>query len=251
VLLCGMIAPCCAQISQSNPGLKDWFSQISWVSDIAGVEGMSGFNGNNIPALSALLSPGGGYALSDVKTDRFGNVYFTDFANNEVRMIAAETGMVSVVAGSGNTSCTDGATVAPLDGNLYEPTGLAIDPQGNLYVSEYGNSRVRMISADRTTMTTLAGTCTPGYNGSPSGVSAATALVNFPNGVAIDPQGDVIFADTMNNLVRMISSASSFATIYDIAGNGTGGYTGDNMAVPPRNSIIRWGSRWMARARST
>jgi hypothetical protein len=223
-----MIVPGYAQISLSHPGLKDWFSQTSWVSDIAGVQGTAGYNSNNIPALSAFLNPATfGYALSDVKTDRFGNVYFTDFFNNEIRMISAETGMVSVVAGTGNTACNDGNMVAPLEGNLYEPSGLAIDPLGNLYVSEYANHRIRMISADRTTMTTLAGTCVAGYNGSVAGVSAATAEVNFPNGIAVDSYGNVIFADTFNDRVRMISGGPTGATVYDIAGNGTFGYSGD------------------------
>jgi sugar lactone lactonase YvrE len=229
LLVCA-IAPSYAQLSSTNPGLKDWFSQASWVSDIAGVQGTAGFNSNNIPALNAFLDPGNtGYALADVRTDRFGNVYFTDFGNNQIRMISAETGIVSVVAGSGSTACTDGAEVAPLQGTLYWPTGLAIDPQGNLYVSEYGNSRIRMISADRTLMTTLAGTCTAGYNGSASGVSGSTAEVNFPNGIAVDTHGNVIFADTFNDRIRMISGGPDAATVYDIAGNGVIGYNGDNV----------------------
>jgi sugar lactone lactonase YvrE len=228
LLVCAAIAPSCAQISPTNPGLKDWFNEYSWVSDIAGVQGTAGFNGNNIPALSALLDPTVfAYALAGVKTDRFGNVYFSDFGNNQIRMISAETGIVTVVAGSGNTACTDGTEVAPLEGNLYEPTGLAIDPQGNLYVSEFGNSRVRMISADRTLMTTLAGTCTSGYNGSVGGVNAATAELYGPDGIAVDSHGNVIFADTINARIRMISGGPYAATIYDIAGNGTDGYTGD------------------------
>src|SRR6202044_3657223 len=67
LLVCA-IAPSYAQLSSTNPGLKDWFSQASWVSDIAGVQGTAGFNSNNIPALNAFLDPGiTGYALADVK----------------------------------------------------------------------------------------------------------------------------------------------------------------------------------------
>jgi hypothetical protein len=235
LLVYGLAANCMAQIEPTNPGLKNWFSLVgldgtgtgSWVSDLAGVQGTAGFNSNDISALSAFLHPAPPPFLSGVKTDHAGNVYFADTENNQIRMIQAGTGTIMVVAGSGNTSCTDGTSVAPLEGNLYYPTGLAIDALGNLYVSEYGNDRIRVISADRTLMTTIAGTCTAGYNGSAGGVNAANAELNGPMGIAIDSRGYVVFADYNNNRVRLIAGSSYGATIYDIAGTGLTSFVAD------------------------
>ncbi len=132
------------------------------------------------------------------------------------------TSLISTVAGTGTG--TDGyngdggqATAA----EFYEPTGVAVDAAGNLFIADTGNSVIRKVSPAGI-ITTVAGTGTQGYSG--DGGPATAATLNLPWGVAVDGAGDLFIADSFNNVIREVSPAGIITTV---AGNGKIGYSGD------------------------
>jgi sugar lactone lactonase YvrE len=104
---------------------------------------------------------------------------------------------------------------------LNYPAGGAVDAQGNLYIADNSNHRVRKVSPAGV-ITTVAGDGVPGYGG--DGGQATSAMLDFPDGVAVDAHGDVFIADSLNNRVREVSPAGVITTV---AGNGIAGYSGD------------------------
>ncbi|HTX35441.1 MAG TPA: IPT/TIG domain-containing protein [Bryobacteraceae bacterium] len=181
---------------------------------IAGT-GREGFSGDGGPATSAQMSYPWGVAV-----DAAGNVYFTDKNSNNIRRIAVN-GTINTFAGSAAAGFAgDGgpATAALFSG----PSGLAADSAGNLYVADTGNQRIRKIAPDGT-VSTVAGTGNQGYGN--DGAPALSADLNSPEGVAVDPSGNLYIADTENQRVREVAKDGIISTI---AGSGFPGYSGDN-----------------------
>ena len=110
------------------------------------------------------------------------------------------------------------ATSAELAG----PTGVALDASGNLYIADYGNNRIRKVSPSGI-ITTVAGNGTDGFSGD-NGPATSAELAD-PWGVALDASGNLYIADIYNNRIRKVSPSGIITTV---AGNGTGGYSGDN-----------------------
>jgi len=146
-----------------------------------------------------------------IAVDANGNVYVADSQNHLIRKITA-TGIVSTLAGSGIAGLTNG-TGSTASFNI--PTGLAVDAQGNIYVTEYINNDIRKISSAGI-VTTFAG------NGSFGSADGKGALASFsaPYGVTVDNAGNVYVADFGNNLIRKVTADGVVTTI---AGNKTQG----------------------------
>ena len=151
------------------------------------------------------------YNPSGIAVDTTGNVYVADFRNNMIRKITA-AGVVSTFAGSTQPGSANGIGIYAF---FYQPSGVALDAAGNLYVADSYNNLVRKISLAGT-VTTLAGTGAKGL----SNGNADTALFNSPQGVAVDAAGNVYVADLGNNAIRKISKAG---TVITLAGNGNQG----------------------------
>lgn len=131
--------------------------------------------------------------------------------------------IISTVAGEGPPASPgysgDGGT--PTAAQLYLPTGMAYS-KGKLYIADSSNHCIRVISSGA--ISTFAGVCgTAGYFG--DGGAATLADLDNPTAVALDPNGDVLIADTSNNVVRIVVPSGIISTF---AGNHTPGYTGDN-----------------------
>ena len=127
---------------------------------------------------------------------------------------------VSSVMGNGGYSGDNGpATSAEL--NL--PYAVAVDGEGNLYVADTNNNRVRKVSVASGIITTVAGNGTAGYSG--DNRPATSAELNSPQGLAVDAAGNLYILDTKNNRIRKVAVESGMIT--PVAGNGTAGYTGD------------------------
>jgi uncharacterized protein (TIGR03437 family) len=182
---------------------------------IAG-NGRCGYSGDGGSALSAQLSYPDGIAV-----DPSGNVYVADLTGHVVRRISA-AGSISTYAGNGAPGYSgDGGSAAAAQ--LDAPAALALDSAGNLYIADTGNNRIRKVSLNGT-ISTYAGTGIPGYSG--DGGAAASAMLDQPQGIAVDSAGNLYIADTINNRIRQVSPAGAIATV---AGNGLATYSGDNV----------------------
>ena len=184
------------------------------ITTIAG-NGTGGYSGDGGQATAAEIKE-----TSCICLDMLGNLYIADDANSRIRLINT-TGIISTVVGNG-TCCTnlgDGgqATAAECDG----PDNVVFDTAGNLYISDYGNSRVRMINTVGI-INTIAGNGIAGYSG--DGGQAINAEINNPEEVAFDAVGNLYIADTENNRIRMVNTIGIINTI---AGTGTAAYSGD------------------------
>ena len=105
---------------------------------------------------------------------------------------------------------------------LNHPNGLAFDTSDNLYIADGSNNAIRKVTPGGI-ISTIAGTGVSGYSGD-SG-PATSAQLHGPSGIAVDPNGNVVFGDWVNHVVRMVTPGGIISTI---AGNGTSGYSGDS-----------------------
>ena len=181
------------------------------ISRFAGT-GTAGFGGDNAAATSAQLDSPRGVAV-----DAAGSVYIADTLNARVRKVSG--GVITTVAGSG-TPGFGGDGGSPTSAMLNTPTGVAVDSNGNLYISDLNNQRIRKVSGG--TITTAAGTGLQSFGG--DGGNAIDAQLNLPQGVAVDRSGNLYIADTGNNRVRLVTPAGTITTI---GGNGQVGHGGD------------------------
>ncbi len=181
------------------------------ITTVAGT-GVCGYNGDGISATSAQLNNPSG-----VVTDGSGNLFIADFFNNRIRRVT--NGTIMTVAGGGGSNADN---IPATQASIVIPYGIALDNLGNLYLTDTAHYKVRKVDAITGIITTVAGTGTLGYNG--DGITATTAQLNYPNGVAVDNNGNVYIADTDNQRIRKVSNG----TITTVAGNGAIGFSGDN-----------------------
>jgi trimeric autotransporter adhesin len=165
------------------------------ITEVAG-NGTAGYLGDSGAATSAELNAPYGVAV-----DTSGNIYIADTSNNRIRKVTASTGKISTVAGNGTYGYSgDGA--AATSAELYLPTGVAVDASDNIYIADFGNNRIRMVTFSTGVISTIAGSGTAGFTG--DGNSATAAELNGPAGVALDTNGDLFIADANNNRVRVV-----------------------------------------------
>jgi sugar lactone lactonase YvrE len=176
--------------------------------------GEYGFGGDGGPALAAQFA-----GIAAVAVDSAGSLYIADASSHRVRKVDA-AGTITTVAGSG-TRGYRGDNGPAKDAWLNYPSGVAVDPTGNVYIGDRSNARVRKVTPAGV-ITTVAGTGTWGFAG--DGGFATGALLNYPCGLAVDNQGNLYIADRSNQRVRKVTAAGVISTV---AGNGSYGYGGD------------------------
>jgi uncharacterized protein (TIGR03437 family) len=205
--------------------------KVSTGGTITTVAGGGATFGEGGPAAQAVLNH-----PVDVTIDKAGNLYiaesgyfvapenpFTSLAATltgaYIRKVTTD-GNIHTLAGQLSSGCCgDGG---PLSQAFFPaPSGLARDSQGNIYVADALQHTVRRIAADLT-VTTIAGSGLAGYAGDNG--PAAAAILDTPQGVAVDGAGNIYIADSGNNRIRMVSADGNIATI---AGNGLTIFTGD------------------------
>ena len=186
------------------------------IDTVAGV-GTGGYGGDGGLAAAALVNAPTGVAL-----DAQGNLFFADSGNHRIRRIDYATGVISTVVGNGvGDYGGDGGNAAAA--MLNNPRGVAVDSQGNLYVADTANHRIRRIDHVSQAISTVAGNGMAFYNGD-GGLAVAASLYN-PLSVAVDGQGNIFIADTENGRIRRVDNASGL--IATVAGNGSDGFSGD------------------------
>jgi hypothetical protein len=146
-----------------------------------------------------------------VAVDGSGNLYIGDSGNNTVRKVNSGGGASTLAGTPGLPGFADGAGGSA---GFSDPSGVAVDGAGNVYVADAGNSTIRKISAGGA-VTTLAGQA--GVAGSSDGTGAA-ARFNAPRGVAVDSVGNVYVADTENDTIRKITAGGTVTTLAGVAG---------------------------------
>lgn len=174
-------------------------SSSNIVTVVAG-NGTQGNSGDGGPATAAeLFSPTG------VAVDRFGNLYIADGVNNVVRKVNA-VGIISTIAGTpytiGGTGGFSGDGGPATAAKFNYAFSLSVDVNGNIYVADVGNNRIRKID-NSGIITTVAGNGTEGFSGDRG--PAIYAELDGPDGVAIDASGNLYISDANNQHIRKVS----------------------------------------------
>jgi trimeric autotransporter adhesin len=190
-------------------------------------------SGDGGPATSAVLG-----FIQSLAVDKSNNVYIADSSNAIIREVNASTGIITTVAGracTGACSLGDGgpATSAVLD----QPSGVAVDSAGNIYIADTGDDLVRVVNTQAATITianvaihagdieTVAGNVNNiGCLASGDGGQATSACIQDPAGIALDSAGDIFFSNE-STTVREVKTSGVISTVAGI--NGSSGYTGD------------------------
>lgn len=181
------------------------------VTTVAGT-GEQGFAGDGGPATSAQLDSPAGVAVNAA-----GDIYIADTHNQRIRKVSG--GTITTIAGTGVAGFSgDGGAAA--SAQLSNPTALALDSSGDLFIADTDNHRVRKISG--TTITTVAGDGEQTFSG--DGALATAAGIDSPSGIAVDAAGKIYIGDTHNQRIRVVDTAGIISTL---AGNGSKAYGGD------------------------
>jgi streptogramin lyase len=190
------------------------------ISTFAGT-GASGFSGDGGPAVAAqLFAPQGASVAAD------GSVYITDYGNNRIRKVDAQTHTISTVAGNG-TSGFSGDGGRATGAQLNNPYAVAVAPDGSVYIGDASNRRVRRVAPDGV-ISTFAGTGTNSCV-SPDGGGQATAVpLSNPRALAVAPDGSRLIDDANCRRIRRVGADGVISTG---AGNGTTGFSGDGGAA--------------------
>lgn len=177
--------------------------------------GLAAFGGDGIPATQTSLNN-----VLSLAVDGFGRLVIADAGNNRIRRIDA-FGVITTIAGNGDLGGAGDGGLATL-ASLFQPCGVAVNAVGEILIADTVNNRIRRVRLDGT-IETVAGTGVPGFGGD-SG-PATDALLQYPYGIAVDLQGNVVVTDVLNSRIRRFVIGGSITTI---AGTGTNGYSGDN-----------------------
>ena len=154
-----------------------------------------------------LATSTGAGAPTAVAADAAGNVYFSDYVGKQIRQVSP-SGRIKTVAGNGKAAFS-GDKGAALSAGM-DPLDIAFDAQGDLFVADALNNRIRKIAPDQT-ITTVAGTGAAGYAG--DGGLATSATLRHPTGVAVDTNGNLYIADAGNSIVRRVTAGGLITTI--------------------------------------
>ena len=170
------------------------------------------FGQNHVTTLAGTGSPG--FVNGDTNIAQFnqpfgicidpeGNLYLADSQNHCIRKVTTE-GVVSTYAGTGQVGYLDGNAS---EAKFNQPINMCFDEEGNIYLSDFINQRIRKISSDMQ-VTTIAGTGVAGYKEG----SAMKAQFNYPRGICLDDTGNIYIGDSWNHRIRKISTQGIVST---------------------------------------
>jgi IPT/TIG domain-containing protein len=188
------------------------------INTVAG-DGILSYTGNGGPATSAgIANP------LDIFVDGSGNIFLSDISG--IREVLHTSGTIQTLFGNsalGYSGDNGPATSA----QMFDSTGVAVDPFGNIFSADNGNYRIREIVASTGIIQTVVGTGVPGFSGDNG--PAASAQISSVDGLAFDSSGNLFIADVGNRRVREVVAATG--NIQTVAGNGSGVFSGDGGAA--------------------
>jgi DNA-binding beta-propeller fold protein YncE len=180
-----------------------------------------GFSGDNELATGAQLDTPDGVTLAPD-----GDLIIADSRNDRIRRVDRPTGIITTIAGSGANGY-DGDDKPADEAALNTPSAVAAAPNGDIYIADTLNYRVRKIDAKTRLIHTIAGDGLPGeFDAVGDGGPATAAHLNMPSDVAVTANGDVYIADMHHNRVRKVDARTGIITT--VAGSGVWGYSGDD-----------------------
>ncbi|APZ94767.1 hypothetical protein [Fuerstiella marisgermanici] len=190
--------------------------QTHTITTVAGT-GEPGYSGNGGPATAAKLNE-----PYEVRFDKSGNMFFVEMINNIVRRVDAKTGVISLVAGTGEKGFSGDGGPA-VKATFHRPHSIALDNSGNLYICDIGNHRVRKVELASGIVTTFSGTGE--RKPTPDGAKTSGTPLDGPRALDFDGKHSLILALREGNAVYRMDL--QHGTLHHLAGTGKNGYTGD------------------------
>lgn len=210
----------------SQVGLTVWSIAVDEDGNIYVADSGNG-RVRKIDSSTGLIGGFDGPGRTVLAMDKLGYLYMSDYYENTIKKFDLTSGELLIIAGNGTEGYSGDGSLA-LNAQLSKPTGIAIDKDGNVYISDTGNSRIRRVDGITQIITTIAGTGSSGFSG--DGNLAINAQFNEPEGLAADSQGNIYIADKYNNRIRKVSISSGL--ISTVAGNGSVfPYLNDELAI--------------------
>lgn len=186
------------------------------ISVVAGT-GTAGYSGDGGPATRARLNE-----PYEVRFDTAGNMFFVEMKNNIVRRVDAETGVISTVAGTGETGFS-GDSGPATRAKLNRPHSITLDRQGNLYICDIGNHRIRVVNPESGIIDTFGGT--GARKPTPDGAPLNGTPLNGPRALDFDGKHSLYLALREGNAVYRIDLRKK--TLHHLAGTGKKGFSGN------------------------
>ncbi|MBW1803816.1 MAG: T9SS type A sorting domain-containing protein, partial [Deltaproteobacteria bacterium] len=185
-------------------------AQTGVITTVAGT-GKAGFSGDGSQATEAKLNSPFGIFM-----DSGGNLFVADRYNHRIRRIDGQTGIITTFAGTGVGGFSGDSGLAT-EANLTWPFDIFVDAEGDLFLTDYGNHRVRWVDGQTGIINTIAGTGDAGFSG--DGEEAMQAMLNHPAGIFVDSEGAMFFADQDNDRVRRVDGQTGIITTVVGGGN--------------------------------
>ncbi|MEW6736288.1 MAG: IPT/TIG domain-containing protein [Acidobacteriota bacterium] len=208
---------------QGNRRVRRVDAATGIITTVAG-NGSSEFLGDDIPAINTGISP------VAVVADTVGNIFITDFEQSRVRRVDAATGIITTVAGNGIRDFSGDGGMAT-QASLNFPQALTLDEQGNLFIADRGNGRIRQVDITTGIITTIAGN---GIGTSDDGMLATLAKLD-PISIAIDRAGNLFIGEFFSNRVRRVDGRSRI--ISTVVRNNRGNIGDDGPATKAKLNI--------------
>ncbi len=216
--------PICVRVDQfrnvyfsdaGNASIRKITAKTGKISTIAG-NASEGYSGDSGKATAAQLHYPVGICF-----DKNQNLYIADQSNHVIRKVEAKTGNIYTVAGNNSAGYKGNGGLATL-AELNNPTGVAVDNKGKMYIADFKNNVIRIVSEDGI-IRTFAGTHDTAFNGF-EGQADTTHLFN-PAGVCVNGAGDLFIADAGNGVIRKVAAGSKLIVL--VAGTNNDGFSGD------------------------